>query len=87
MALSAAERQRRCRSKRKDNAERYQEYFRKARESYHAKKRLVQDMGEKNDWPTENGELNRRNAELYLKNKRDLVVKIFYHQPFHLLRL
>lgn len=44
MTMTAAERQRRCREKRKQNLAKYEEYKRKARERYHAKKRLVKDM-------------------------------------------
>lgn len=44
MALTAAERQRRCREKRKANEVKEEEYKRKARERYHAKKRLTKDM-------------------------------------------
>ncbi|CAG9791138.1 unnamed protein product [Diatraea saccharalis] len=44
MALSAAERQRRCREKRKLNPEHVAEVKRKDLERYHARKKLVKDM-------------------------------------------
>lgn len=47
MALTAAERQRRCRLKKKSDTEKYEEYLRKARERYHKNKKLVKDMDDR----------------------------------------
>lgn len=44
MALSAAERQRRCREKRKQDPEKVAEVKRKDLERYHTRKKLVKDM-------------------------------------------
>lgn len=44
MPLSAAERQRRCREKRKKDPEKVAEVKRKDLERYHARKKLVKDM-------------------------------------------
>ncbi|XP_047998732.1 uncharacterized protein LOC125236080 [Leguminivora glycinivorella] len=44
MPLSAAEKQRRYKEKLKKDPEKYEEYKKKKRECYHAKKKLVKDL-------------------------------------------
>lgn len=47
MPLSAAERQRRCRLKKKQDKDKYEEYLQKARDRYHKNKTLVKDMNDR----------------------------------------